>query len=209
MTQQQSNDDQQPQGGWIVADHTKSRLPKKDHRTASVSLLLKGIQQIGQLHAENLWLLLVQHPKLMAGFLGFASRLMPFGTLDRRDTELVILRVAWNCRCRYEWGQHVDIGMRVGLTGADIQRVMLGCSAAGWSVKEAAIMQACDEFHQHRNISDQVWSDLSLVFDAKKLLELLMLIGFYEGLAGVLNAVRLPLDQRLADQLAQLQQDFF
>lgn len=202
MTPQPNN---QPEEGWIVTKRTKPRLTQKTHHPALVSVLLTGIRQIGQLHAENLWLLLVQHPKLMAGFLGFASRLMPFGTLDRRDTELVILRVAWNCRCRYEWGQHVDIGLRAGLTGADIQRVMLGFTATGWNAKEATIMQACDEFHQHRNISDQVWSDLSLVFDSKKLLELLMLIGFYEGLAGVLNAVRLPLDQPLANQLNDLQ----
>jgi 3-oxoacyl-[acyl-carrier-protein] synthase III len=40
---------------------------------------------------------------------------MPFGKLPRRDTELVILRVAWRCGCAYEWQQHVPIALRVGL----------------------------------------------------------------------------------------------
>ncbi|WP_320821269.1 hypothetical protein [Thalassolituus sp.] len=39
--------------------------------------------------------------RLLRGMLGFASKLMPFGELDRRDTKLAILRVAWLCRSSY------------------------------------------------------------------------------------------------------------
>lgn len=41
------------------------------------------------------------------------------------------------------------------------------------------------------------WQELSGFYDQRLLLELLVLIGFYEGLAGVLNSVGLPLDQEL------------
>ena len=34
---------------------------------------------------------------------------MPLGSLPRLDTELVILRVAWQCGSAYEWHQHVRI----------------------------------------------------------------------------------------------------
>ena len=42
----------------------------------------------------NLFLTLGRHPKLFRGWLRFAGRLMPGGVLPRRETELVILRVA-------------------------------------------------------------------------------------------------------------------
>ncbi len=48
-----------------------------------------------------------QHPRLSRAWLRYSAALMPFGTLPRRDTELVILRVAWRCGCAHEWQQHV------------------------------------------------------------------------------------------------------
>ena len=48
-------------------------------------------------------------------WLGFARRLMPFGKLPRRDTELVILRVAHLRGCDYEWHHHVRLGKRAGV----------------------------------------------------------------------------------------------
>src|SRR5882757_9433844 len=60
----------------------------------------------------GIFLVLMRHWRLFRAWLSFAARLMPFGKLDRRDTELAILRVGWNCRCRYEGGQHVAIGLR-------------------------------------------------------------------------------------------------
>lgn len=194
----------EPVDGWRTGDLDRLVLQHQHHVVSARSLLLLSIQKIGGLHAENLWGLLLNHPKLMAGFLGFASRLMPFGTLERRDTELVILRVAWNCRCRYEWGQHVDIGLRAGLSVADIHNITRGSAAVEWTEKQRALLQACDDLHRDRYVSNPVWVEISRYFDTKQLIELLVLIGFYEGLAGVLNSVHLSLENKLEQQLKQL-----
>jgi len=61
-----------------------------------------------------------QHPRLFRAWLRYSAHLMPFGKLPRRDTELVILRVAWQCRSAYEWHQHVPIALRVGLTPEEV-----------------------------------------------------------------------------------------
>jgi alkylhydroperoxidase family enzyme len=110
------------------------------------------------------------------------------------DTEFVILRVAWNCRSRYEWGPHVDIGLRTGLALEDVSRVTLGPDAEGWSQRQQAILKAADDIHSERMVSETTWHSLLEFFDNRFLLELLLLIGFYEGLAGVLNSTGLPLD---------------
>ena len=104
-----------PPGGWRTTPHT--RLPPLDKEGASLTqrLFIQGIRIFGRVDAPNLWLMLMHNTRLLRGFLGFASRMMPYGELPRCDTELVILRVAWNCRSRYEWGQHVNIGLRAGL----------------------------------------------------------------------------------------------
>ena len=56
-----------------------------------------------------------RHPRLFRGWLLYSAHPMPFGTLPRRETELVILRVAWLCAAAYEWWQHVPFALRTGL----------------------------------------------------------------------------------------------
>src|SRR4051795_3076860 len=66
---------------------------------------------------------LARHRRLFRGWLRFAGRLMPRGTLPRADTELVILRVSVVCGCDYEWGHHERLGRRAGLSAEQIARV--------------------------------------------------------------------------------------
>lgn len=160
------------------------------------------VVRIGQVNAANLFLMMMRNFRLFFAWLGFARKLMPYGEIPRRDTELVILRVAWNCRCRYEWGQHVDIGLRAGVSVEDIVRVHKGADAPGWEPRLRALMRACDEFHHQRMVTDQTWAELEDHYDTPRLLEVLMLIGQYEGLAGVLNSTGLPLDMDLEKILA-------
>lgn len=195
----------QPTAGWRQVD-TPRILPLTDAQTTLPQrFLLTAIRRIGGLNAENLWRLMLHNFRLMRGMLGFASKMMPNGELPRRDTELAILRVAWNCRCRYEWGQHVDIGMRAGLSREEIARIPSGADASEWQPQQRAILLACDDMHGARQVSDDTWRMLKQHFNDRLLLELLMLIGYYEGLAGVLNSTGLPLDRPLEARLALLE----
>ncbi|MDQ8705268.1 carboxymuconolactone decarboxylase family protein [Streptomyces sp. LHD-70] len=63
--------------------------------------------------APALFLTLGRNRPLFRGWLRFAARLMPRGTLPRRDTELIILRVAHLCGCAYEFTHHERLGRRV------------------------------------------------------------------------------------------------
>ncbi len=136
----------------------------------------------------NIFTTLARHGKLFAPWLLFAGRLMPGGSLPRRDTELVILRVAHNTRCRYEWNHHVRIGAKAGLTPAVIERVKGGPGAGGWSEREQALLEATDELHAENFICDATWARLSEFLEHRELIELCMLAGHYEMLAGTINS---------------------
>ena len=83
---------------------------------------------------------------------------MPFGQLPRRDTELVILRVAWQCRSAYEWRQHVPIALRVGLTPDEVAGVAHSSPAGGFTERQLALLAASDELLARRALSDATWS---------------------------------------------------
>lgn len=191
-----------PPGGWKSPGRVRLTPLTPQTSTRAQRLLMRVVNKVGRLEASNLFLMLMRNFRLFWNWLMFAKCLMPYGRIARRDTELVILRVGWNCRSRYEWGQHVDIGLRSGVSAEDIARIPLGAEAPGWEPHLKALMQACDEFHHDRMIGEASWGVLEAHYGPRLLLEVVMLIGHYEMLAGVLNSTGLPLDTRLEGVLA-------
>ena len=136
-----------------------------------------------------------RHRRLFRPWLRFAGRLMPGGKLPRRDTELVILRTSVNCGSDYEWFHHVAIGRRAGLADAEIARVAEGPGAAGWADHDRALLQATDELQRDHVISDATWGKLAARYDERQLIELALLAGHYQMLAGALNSLGVEPDR--------------
>jgi AhpD family alkylhydroperoxidase len=132
---------------------------------------------------------LARHHGLFRRWLWFAGGLMPGGKLPRAETELVILRVAHNTDCEYEWGHHERLGKRAGLSAEEVERVRSGPDASGWSERQALFLRAADELHADRRIGDELWAQLATQLDEVRLIELCMLVGHYEMLAMTLNSL--------------------
>src|SRR4051794_41010637 len=142
----------------------------------------------------NLFLTLGRHRKLFRGWLRFAGRLMPRGLLPRRETELVILRVAHLRSCGYELAHHTRLGRRAGLDDEDLARVANGSAAEGWSPREGALLAAVEALHREGDMDDDTWSALRGHLDELEAIELCMLAGHYEMLATVIAALRIEPD---------------
>lgn len=143
----------------------------------------------------RLFLTIGRRPKLLRGWLRFAGRLMPGGTLPRRDTELVILRVAHLRDCAYEWEHHRRIGRRAGLTDDELRRVEVGPDAAGWPPRQRSLLAAVDMLHTARDLDEATWSALREHLDEPAAVEFLMLAGHYDMLATFCNTLRIQPDQ--------------
>ena len=133
---------------------------------------------------------------LFWGWLHFASGLMPFGKLPRRESELVILRVATLAHSAYELSHHRRLGRAAGLTTEEIDRVAAGPDAPGWSDRDRMLLTATDELHHTRDLSDQTWVEVRRHLDERRSIELLMLAGHYEMLATALHTLRLEPDPK-------------
>jgi AhpD family alkylhydroperoxidase len=126
----------------------------------------------------NLFTTLGRHRGLFRAWLLFAGRLMPGGKLRRRESEIVILRVARNTGCEYERRHHVRLGRRAGLTHEEIARVAEG-GTDGWAPREAALLRAADELHADRVLSEALFAELRSQFSETELIELCLLVGHY------------------------------
>jgi AhpD family alkylhydroperoxidase len=150
----------------------------------------------GTKRPPNLFLTLGRHRPLFRGWLRFAGRLMPGGKLPRRETELVIIRVALLRDCTYELEHHVHLGRRAGVTDIDVERLRAGAGADGWSPRERAILAAVEGLHRNQDLSDEEWEQLRRQLSEREAIELLLLAGHYEMLATTITALRVEADER-------------
>jgi alkylhydroperoxidase family enzyme len=134
------------------------------------------------------------HPDLLEPFLDFATVIAHKGALSPRDSELLALRVAWNCRSEFEWGHHEEYALDAGLSKEEIARIPIGSSAPGWSATQRALLEAADELHERQHVSDEVWSKLAVEYDEKQLIEILFVVGEYTMLSMVVNSAGVELE---------------
>ena len=142
----------------------------------------------------NIFTTLGQHPRLFRAWLRYSAHLMPFGQLPRRDTELVILRVAWRCGSAYEWHQHVAIALRVGLTPDEVAGVADSPPAPGFGQRQRTLLTVTDELLAQRALSDAAWSAVRTSLTNREAIELCLLVGHYQGLASALGGLGVQIE---------------
>jgi alkylhydroperoxidase family enzyme len=147
-----------------------------------------GSARVLRSQPANIFRVLGRHPSLFRAWLRYSSKLMPRGTLPRRDAELVILRIAWRTGAAYEWHQHVLLGARAGLSAADIERAA-DEDTSGWGPREQMLVRATDELLASSRLSDDAWAAVQRELDVKGAIELCMLVGQYQGLGTALGGL--------------------
>jgi alkylhydroperoxidase family enzyme len=139
------------------------------------------------------------HPDLLRRWMVFAAHVLSKNTLSARDRELLILRTGWNCRSRYEWGQHVVIARECEISQAEIDAVSAGPEHPSWSPHDAWLLRAADELHQSCSMSQATWEALSARYSAQNLLDVIATVGNYHLVAMFVNTLQVPLDPGVPD----------
>jgi alkylhydroperoxidase family enzyme len=149
----------------------------------------------------NIMRTLVHHPKLLKRWLVFANHVLFKSSLPPRDREILILRIGWLCKAPYEFSQHVQIGKRVGMTDADIDRIKAGADAEGWTPIEAQLIQATDELHANAQLSDDTWQALAEHYTTEQVIDLVFAVGNYNLVSMALNTFGVQLDAHVPNAM--------
>jgi 4-carboxymuconolactone decarboxylase len=137
--------------------------------------------------------LMLRHPGLFRCQVEMGIQLLGKCALSARERELAVLRVGWWCRAPYEWGEHVDIAKRYGVTAEEVERITRGSSAPGWSEHERAILRGVEELLGNQMISDETWATLARTWNERQLLEFPVVVGQYFATALQQNSLRVRL----------------
>ena len=132
---------------------------------------------------------------LFTGWLHFAGRLMPFGSLERRESEMGILTVATARQCEYEREHHRLLGKRAGLTSAEIEGILAAEVVATLSARESVLRESAKILVRDKDLDDGQWAALRTVTTEREAIELLLLVGHYDMLATTLMTLRLEPDR--------------
>ena len=129
-----------------------------------------------------------------------AGSLLDRGPLSLREREIVIDRTCALNRCEYEWGVHVaTFADAAHLSRDHIRATVHGdATAPCWSDGEKALVAVVDALHHRATLSDAEFTALSAHYDADRILEIILLCGFYRTVSYLSNSLALPLEANAA-----------
>lgn len=143
----------------------------------------------------NIFRALAHSPEAMRRFMKFGSYFLDEGRLDPKLRELAILRAGYLCRSPYEVSQHVAFGRAAGLTDAQIIAAAEP-DARTFDPRELAVLVFAGELTADARVSDATYADVAAFLDAEEIVELTLVIGYYNLVSRALNALEVDLDAR-------------
>ena len=143
----------------------------------------------------NIQRTLAHHPKLINRWRVFGNHVLLKSSLPSRDREILILRIGWLCGSEYEWGQHVEIGKKTGLTYEEILRIIEGPDAKGWDKFDSTLLRAVDELFYNSFISDATWNALAEKYNTHQLMDVVFTVGQYNLVSWALNTLGVQRDE--------------
>jgi len=135
------------------------------------------------------------HNRTMSRAIGkFAQTVLFEGELPRRQVELAVLRMGWNCQSVYEFGQHTLFGRDAGVTDSEIYFTTRPLTQGDWAPADRAILQLVDDLYTDDCVSDATWQEATNHFSDPDIIHLIATAGCYRTVSGFLNSAGVQLD---------------
>ena len=115
--------------------------------------------------------------------------------LDPKRRELVILRAAQRCDCRYAWGQHVAIACGVGVEEAQI--TALECGETPSTLIDEHVSTAfvlADKVLTTCRATDHTLALVRNLFSTREVVELLLLIGYFRMICVIMTTLEVDVE---------------
>ena len=145
----------------------------------------------------NVYRALANAEKVFTAWMVAGDAALSSPVLPRRLRELIVLRTAYLMDCAYELGQHKDVAQTVGIDSDSINALT---SESDWRTgdfdpTELAVLQLTTELVTTRRVAAPLFDQVHNALGSEATTEALMVINRYAGLALMLNALDVDLDE--------------
>ncbi len=173
-----------------------ARLPYVDPNDAPepVRTALEGLPPL------NIFRMIANADTALRPFLRYGNTLLAHLALDPLLRELAILQVSrLTPHAEYEWVQHVPIAKAVGAGDEQIAALERDQPDADcFDTTQLATLRFTTEVVRDARASDETFAALAEQLPPREIVELLLVIGQYMGLARVMATLEIELDEPAA-----------
>ena len=143
----------------------------------------------------NIYKALAHAPALFTDFFRLGNRILFQGKLPPRLRELAILRVGDLAQAPYEFTKHVEIGLKAGVSEAQIETLPDWRDSDAFDENERALLQFTEEVSRGYRAKDETFAALRRFLDDGQIVELAVTVGFYEMICRVLESLQVEIEE--------------
>jgi len=177
-----------------------ARLPYVDPASASPPVR----EALEALPPLNIFRTVAHADTAVRPLLRLGGAILGQGELDPRRRELAILRTAAVTGAEYEWIQHEAIARGVGASEEQVAAVKAGeLEADGLDDDDRLVLRCAEELLRNDTIGEATFASVRKRLSDREIVELILTVGYYRMLAGLMNSVAIDLDEPLGDAVVE------
>ena len=177
-----------------------ARLPYVDPASASPEIR----ETLEALPPLNIFRTVAHADTAVRPLLRLGGAILGQGELDPRRRELAILRTAAVTGAEYEWIQHEAIARGVGASEEQIVAVRAGdLEADSLDEDDRLVLLCAEELLRNDAIGQATFSRARERLSDREIVELILAVGYYRMLAGLMNSVAMDLDELLGEAVVE------
>lgn len=134
-------------------------------------------------------------PGLMNACWHLRNYLIKENTLGQRKNELAVLRVTAHKSCWYQWGDHVDRALRLGIEIEEILGLLEPVTERIWSEEERALIMAVDDLMTEDHIRPVTLAILNKNYSNQQVIDLIAATGFVSMMSCMLQSWKVSLEE--------------
>jgi alkylhydroperoxidase family enzyme len=168
-------------------------MPKIAYAEPDETALLARIRAARGGRLPHLFAMLLHSPALAEGWFDFMTAVRK-SSLDGRTRELAILQAALSLRATYPQVDHVPIALKEGVSQAEIDALLQGRAAEAFAGRDLAVIDYARTMTENVQVAPETFAPLRLFFSDAEIVELTVLIGAYNMVGRVLEALDVDLE---------------
>lgn len=149
----------------------------------------------------NVYRVMAHHPALLRAWADLRGHVVLETALGQEFSEVVILRTGVHLGSAYEWAHHVSRARALGM--ADARIASIRGDVAGMAAADATLAGAVDALFLDKRLSKARQGALVDLVGTGGMFDLIATVGFYSTLGYILNSFEVPLDDGVAQELAE------
>lgn len=148
---------------------------------------------------------LVNSPGAARSFSRLGGYIRSRSPLNPRLREMAILQVGYLARSEYEYSHHLKIARELGVSDHDIRAIAAETAGKETSLEplSRAVLRAAREMTLELAIRPETWKELSETLANQELVDLVVTIGFYNGVVRILASLEVDLEDEYRRYLGE------